>query len=332
MFGGAEDDPTGFPGISVPENRGLRRQPLSASPALLQGFCDPPASGESVPPCRAAATPGSPASAPRPTATTAASPRLKLKSYQEMSLIDVDPAPLAGPGRPRGDAPPPAGRRAAPAAGHGRAASGPTGSRGPATGYEPQAGQLDLPQPRRIPTSPGPAAAATSARVILGQGGTTWRMADASPPDAQGWQPIAVDPSIVAAAGGRGQPRLPPLRRHRARSGPARARSSRRAPLPEPLRPQPRVEAAASAPYLTVDLGPEDRTPRRPPRPICRPRPATCRPARRGPRGSPRATTGPAGTVGFFADRRRPRGAPLPDPAGRQRRASGCGCTCATSA
>ena len=35
-------------------------------------------------------------SAPRPTATTAAPTRLKLKSNQEMSLIDIDPAPLRG--------------------------------------------------------------------------------------------------------------------------------------------------------------------------------------------------------------------------------------------
>ena len=35
--------------------------------------------------------------------------------------------------------------------------------------------------------------------VMLGQGGTTWRMADAFPPDADGWQKVAVDPSVVAA-------------------------------------------------------------------------------------------------------------------------------------
>ena len=35
--------------------------------------------------------------------------------------------------------------------------------------------------------------------VMLGQGGTTWRMADAFPPDKDGWQKVAVDPAIVAA-------------------------------------------------------------------------------------------------------------------------------------
>ena len=35
--------------------------------------------------------------------------------------------------------------------------------------------------------------------VMLGQGGTTWRMADAFPPDEDGWQKVAVDPSVVAA-------------------------------------------------------------------------------------------------------------------------------------
>jgi Domain of unknown function (DUF4091) len=35
--------------------------------------------------------------------------------------------------------------------------------------------------------------------VILGNGGTSWGMADATPPDAQGWQSIAVNPAVVAA-------------------------------------------------------------------------------------------------------------------------------------
>ena len=35
--------------------------------------------------------------------------------------------------------------------------------------------------------------------MILGNGGTNWGMADASPPDADGWQRIAIDPAVVAA-------------------------------------------------------------------------------------------------------------------------------------
>ena len=35
--------------------------------------------------------------------------------------------------------------------------------------------------------------------VMLGQGGSIWHSADASPPDANGWQTIAVDPSLIAA-------------------------------------------------------------------------------------------------------------------------------------
>ena len=36
-------------------------------------------------------------------------------------------------------------------------------------------------------------------QVILANGGTTWRMADATGPDRDGWQVVLVDPTILAA-------------------------------------------------------------------------------------------------------------------------------------
>jgi hypothetical protein len=95
--------------------------------------------------------------------------------------------------------------------------------------------------------------------VILGNGGTSWTMADASPPDADGWQIIPVRPDVVAARvaglsqgfllfddtgseftheGDRFDLRLFPNRFVYSRD-----------------------QNRASAPYLTVSLGPEDRLP-----------------------------------------------------------------------
>jgi hypothetical protein len=69
---------------------------------------------------------------------------------------------------------------------------------GTATNYEPQKGSSTFNR-RRHPdvywTVPG----SDLCSVILGQGGTLWRMADAFPPDGQGWQRVAVDPAVVAA-------------------------------------------------------------------------------------------------------------------------------------
>jgi hypothetical protein len=69
---------------------------------------------------------------------------------------------------------------------------------GTAPSYEPQKGSSTHKHKRHPDTSwtvPG----SDLCSVILGQGGTAWRMAEASTADAEGWQTIAVDPSIVAA-------------------------------------------------------------------------------------------------------------------------------------
>jgi hypothetical protein len=123
--------------------------------------------------------------------------RLKVKSYQEMSIVDLDPRPLRG-------------RTIRGATLHLRAADGPRLRRitvgsigaewveGTAQNYEPQPGSSTF-HHRRHPSAPWTIPGSDLCSVIFNQGGTTWRMADASEPDAQGWQTVTVDPLVVAA-------------------------------------------------------------------------------------------------------------------------------------
>ena len=128
---------------------------------------------------------------------TGGSPRLKLKSIQEMSLIDVDPSPIRGrvvrsatlhvrsTGEPRLK----------------RITVGSFGSEwfeGTAPSYEPQAGSSTH-NHKRHPDVPWTIPGSDLCSVMLGQGGTTWRMADASPPDRDGWQTVPVAPKVIAA-------------------------------------------------------------------------------------------------------------------------------------
>jgi hypothetical protein len=124
-------------------------------------------------------------------------PRLKLKSHQEMSLVDFDPLPLKGRivrsatlhlrsvGEPRLK----------------RVTVGTFGSEwteGTASGYAPQDGSSTH-NHRRHPNVPWTIPGSDLCSVILGQAGTLWHSADASAPDGKGWQTIAVDPAVVAA-------------------------------------------------------------------------------------------------------------------------------------
>jgi hypothetical protein len=124
-------------------------------------------------------------------------PRLKLKSIQEMSLIDVDTAPLKGKIVRSAtlhlkSSGPPALQRVT------VGSFGADWTEGTSTTYAPQVG-ASTHKHRRHPDVPWTIPGSDLCSVILGQGGTTWRMADASPPDADGWQAIPVDPTIVAA-------------------------------------------------------------------------------------------------------------------------------------
>ncbi len=64
--------------------------------------------------------------------------------------------------------------------------------------YEGQAGSSTF-DSREHPNVRWTADGGDLCRVILGQGGTVWKMADASKPDADGWLTVAVDPAVVAA-------------------------------------------------------------------------------------------------------------------------------------
>jgi lysophospholipase L1-like esterase len=124
-------------------------------------------------------------------------PRLKVKSNQEMSLFDIDPQPLRG-------------RVIEGATLHVRLAGDQPLRRvtvstvaadwveGTSSSYVPQKGSSSF-NHRRHPDVPWTVPGSDLCSVILGQGNTLWRMADAFPPDDKGWQRVAVEPAVVAA-------------------------------------------------------------------------------------------------------------------------------------
>ena len=222
--------------------------------------------------------------------------RLKLKSLQEMSVIDIDPEPLR--------------RRVVQSAElHVRIGAEPkllrvtVGSfgsewfEGTATGYAPQIGSSTHNHQRHPDTLwAGPGSDLCS--VILGQAGTVWGTNDASPPDSLGWQRVAVAPEVLAArvAGvSHGLFLYDDTGSEWSRDGETFT------PKPMPNRfLQSREAGSASAPYLTVVLGPTDDQP-----------PAAPDGLNSDPADLPSGETrvswltprdvGPAGTVGFFA-------------------------------
>ncbi len=222
--------------------------------------------------------------------------KLKLKSYQEMSLVDIDPKPLRG-------------RVVLGATLHLRSTGNPPLRRvtvgsfgaewveGTATSYAKQPGSSTF-RSREHPGVPWTAEGGDLCSVVLSNGGTTWRMADASPPDANGWQLIAVDPVVVAARSAgisRGFFLFDDTGSEWTRKG------EKFTPQPFPNRfVYSRESGAASAPYLTAVLGPEDTAP--PPAPGGLD--SGAKGLRAGEAWASWATPrdeGPAGTVGFFA-------------------------------
>jgi hypothetical protein len=183
--------------------------------------------------------------------------KLKLKSIQEMSLIDIDAKPLRG-------------RVIQGATLHIHLAGeeqlhrvtvssfGADWVEGTSPNYAPQKGSSTH-KHRRHPDVPWTVPGSDLCSVMLGQGGTLWRMADAFAPDAQHWQRVAIDPVVVAArvAGisygfllfdDTGSEWTHQGEQFRYRLFPNRFIHSRES-------------SAATAPYLTVYLGPEDRRP-----------------------------------------------------------------------
>lgn len=221
--------------------------------------------------------------------------QLKLKSNVEMSLIDIDPAALRG-------------RVIEAATLHVRSTGKPhllrvtVGSfgsewyEGTSSSYKPQKGSSSFRRkrhPDEFWTVPG----SDLCSVMLGQGGTLWRMADATPPDAKGWQRIPVDPAVTAArvAGiSYGFLLFDDTGSEWTRQGEK---------FTQEIFPNrfiySRESGAASAPYLTVYLGAEDKSP-----PAV---PAGITAEIQGlPAGEARVSwiapkdDGPAGTIGFF--------------------------------
>jgi hypothetical protein len=224
-------------------------------------------------------------------------PRLKLKSIQEMSLLDIDPKPFVG-------------RTIRSATLHLKKAGDETLKRvtvstvgaewyeGSGNNYSIQPGGVTF-RHRRHPALPWSVEGGDICNVILGNGGTTWRMAEASPPDRDDWQRIPVDPAVMAArvAGisrgflvfddtGSEWSRLG--ERFTFRLFPNRFVYSR-------------DQNPASAPYFTIELGPEDHSPPDAPAGL-RLEPGTeALPAGEGLVSwiTPR-DIGPSGTIGFF--------------------------------
>jgi len=227
------------------------------------------------------------------------SPRLKFKSYQEFSVVDLDPGPLLG-------------RVVLGATLHLRRSDGDALRRvtvgslaapwveGKSESYRPEAGSSSFhssAHPDR-PWSPGGGDLCT---VIFGQGGTLWKSAEATPPDAEGWQRVAVDPGVVAArvAGvSQGFVVFDDTGSEWSRDGEKFTHRH----MPNRFA-WGREAGAARAPYFTVELGATDRTGPAAPgdlRPEPTPEPLPPGEARVS-WATPR-DAGPAGTVGFFAE------------------------------
>ena len=254
-------------------------------------------------------------------------PRLKLKSIQEMSLVDIDAAPLRGPDDPIGRAPSEEGRRRAARAGDGQQRRGRV-VRGDRQRLRGPAGRRDVPP---SPASRPPLVDRRRRPLPRDPGQRRHDLAD-------GRRLAARSRRLAARAGrpagrggprGRPQPRLPRLRRHRLGVDPNR-RDVHAPALSQSVCLQPRAEPGecpvfhgrARAGRSPAAGGPE-------------------RSARRARDGAPAGRRG-AGLVGHaprrrpgrharvLRDARRPRAAARADPAGRRRRASGSRCTCAT--
>ncbi len=125
------------------------------------------------------------------------SDRLKTKAYQEFFLIDIDPTPLKG-------------RVITGALLHLRCASKDTQKRlsvsslasewveGTGTGYAKQPGSSCF-EEAELGKRPWAYPGSDITAVMMGEGNTLWATWDATPPDAEGWQTVAVEPRVVAA-------------------------------------------------------------------------------------------------------------------------------------
>ncbi len=235
-----------------------------------------------------------------------AAPRLKLKSIQEMSLVDVDARPLVG-------------KTIRSAVLHVQKSGaesllrvtvssvGAEWYEGTGSGYSIQAGGATF-RHRRHPDLPWSTGGGDLCHVILGNGGTLWGMADASAADREGWQRIAVDPRVVAA-------RVAGLSHGFLVFDDTGSEWTRRGETFS-LQVFPnrfvysRDQNRASAPYFTVELGSDDRRPPGAPSAIHVEPETEALPAGQAVVSwQTPADTGPAGTLGYLVSAD---GRPLP--------------------
>jgi hypothetical protein len=225
------------------------------------------------------------------------SARLKLKSYQEFVLMDFDPAPFAG-------------RAIASGKLHVRLADNERLWRitvgtvaapwieGTGTDYAVQEGSSSYAF-RVTPRETWPGWSGRINSVTLGMGGTIWGMADATAPDGEKWQTIAIDPRVLRARVAGVSEGLVVFDD----TGSEWTRDGEK--FTHRLFPNRRFfahEQNASAPYLMIEPGPEDKA-----------APGRVEfakvPAELANWGAPGlvvawktpADEGPAGTIGFFA-------------------------------
>ena len=215
--------------------------------------------------------------------------QLKVKSIQEMSLLDFDPAALKGRVilgatlhlHHTGDEPL---RRVT------VSSFGSPWVEGTAEGYAKQAGSSTF-NSQQHPNVPWSFSGGDLTSVMLSQGGTIWRMADVGPPDAAGWQVVPVDPSVVAAKVAGVSHGLLVFDD----TGSEWTRDGEKFTLRHfPNRfVQSRESGEKTAPYLTVYLGGADKQPPAAP-PGCDKSPIpTCRRVKRACRGSRRPMLAP---------------------------------------
>ena len=183
--------------------------------------------------------------------------RLKLKSIQEMSLVDIDATALIG-------------RTIRSAMLHLKKAGDESLLRvtvsnvaaewfeGTGSNYSVQPGGATF-RHRRYPDLPWSTGGGDICHAMLGNGGTIWRMADASPPDSDGWQHIPVDPRVVAArVAGLSYGFL--LFNDTGSEWTKTGDTFTQRIFPNRF-VYSREQNRSSAPYFTIELGPEDREP-----------------------------------------------------------------------
>lgn len=125
--------------------------------------------------------------------------RLKVKGQQEYTLFDIDPRPLQGKIitgallHVRSASP-----RKAPLMRVGVSTVAGEWVEGRSRNYWPERGSSCFAQ-ARYGQENWTCAGSTLMDVVFGHGHTTWRFADCTPPDGDGWQACAVEPDVVAA-------------------------------------------------------------------------------------------------------------------------------------